>query len=795
MTQAISDPRQASAALADLFDTHKRVVFFGGAGVSTASGIPDFRSVDGLYHQQFAYPPETMLSHSFYETHPAEFFDFYRTKMIALNAKPNRCHTKLAELERAGKLDAVVTQNIDGLHQMAGSQRVFELHGSVHRNICQSCGAVYSAEWICSREHEDAAGVPRVRWSHQARCGAFLRHRGRVCVLARVRGYNRKTECKATPPPAPQARRRGHFRRMFMANDSKTWRCGKYELSFDRPRIMGVLNVTPDSFSDGGEHFDPDAAIEYGLAMLDAGADIIDVGGESTRPGFTPVNPDEEARRVLPVVRALAKEGAIVSIDTRHVAVAKAAVRCGASIVNDVTGFTDLKMVEFVKTSTCGVIVMHAGEVAAPTRTHATVQLDTSAAAFVAEKAREAAAEAAREAEKPARRRRGKLLGEPKPEAKLPGGVVQPSLPFGEPEATSEPSSEQETPAAEQAAAAETVAPAPEATPAATEAASESNDRLAAMMRRSARREEAYVPTSQLRRFTLPDSAPIMRRVMGFLSDQARTLIHAGVSRDRICIDPGPGFGKSANEDIVIQRETAKMASLGYPLMCAVSRKRFVGAVSGVTEAAERDAATFGVCLGAIQAGANIVRVHDAAGFAQFLNGYWAVAKPQPRRAFVAVGSNLGHRCDNIRAARDMIAEIPLTCVSNSSKIYESEPAYETRQDAFANAVIEIKTELAPLVLLDELMKIEAELGRDRSKKAKVNGPRTIDLDLLWMDGETHGGKKLRLPHPLIGERDFVLVPLEDLMHDPARFFRYNGVEVKEPEDRVGHIVGELGRM
>ena len=577
-----------------------------------------------------------------------------------------------------------------------------------------------------------------------------------------------------------------------MANDSKTWRCGKYELSFDRPRIMGVLNVTPDSFSDGGEHFDQDAAIEYGLAMLDAGADIIDVGGESTRPGFTPVNPDEEARRVLPVVRALAKEGAIVSIDTRHVAVAKAAVRCGASIVNDVTGFTDPKMVEFVKTSTCGVIVMHAGEVAAPARTHATVQLDTSAAAFVAEKAREAAAEAAREAEKPARRRRGKLLGEPKVEAKLPGGVVQPSLPFSEPEPA--PESEPETPAAEQTApAAETAEP--ETVPAATEAAPEPSDHLAAMMRRSARREEAYVPTSQLRRFTLPDSAPIMRRVMGFLSDQARTLIHAGVSRDRICIDPGPGFGKTANEDIVIQRETAKMASLGYPLMCAVSRKRFVGAVSGVTEAAARDAATFGVCLGAIQAGANVVRVHDVAGFAQFLNGYWAVAKPQPRRAFVAVGSNLGHRCDNIRAARDMIAEIPLTCVSNCSRIYESEPAYETRQDAFANAVIEIKTELAPLVLLDELMKIEAELGRDRSKKAKANGPRTIDLDLLWMDGETHGGKKLRLPHPLIGERDFVLVPLEDLMHDPARFFRYNGVEVKEPEDRVGHIVGELGRM
>ena len=139
-----------------------------------------------------------------------------------------------------------------------------------------------------------------------------------------------------------------------MAYDTKVWRCGKYTLTFDRPRIMGVLNVTPDSFSDGGEHFDTDAAIAHGLAMLDAGADIIDVGGESTRPGFRPVNADEEARRVLPVVRALAAKGAIVSIDTRHVEVAKAAVRVGASIVNDVTGFTDPKMVEFVAKNTCG---------------------------------------------------------------------------------------------------------------------------------------------------------------------------------------------------------------------------------------------------------------------------------------------------------------------------------------------------------------------------------------------------------------------------------------------------------
>ena len=320
-------------------------------------------------------------------------------------------------------------------------------------------------------------------------------------------------------------------------------------------------------------------------------------------------------------------------------------------------------------------------------------------------------------------------------------------------------------------------------------------DALAAVMARSVHREEAYVSTSQLRRFTMPDSAPIMRRVMGFLSDQARALMQAGVARERICIDPGAGFGKSTNEDIVIQRETAKMASLGYPLLCAVSRKRFVGTVSGVADAAARDAATFGVCLGAIQNGANIVRVHDVAGFAQFLNSYWAVAKPQPRRAFVALGSNLGRRMDNIRAAKDLIAEIPMTCVSNCSRIYESEPAYEMRQDPYANAVIEIRTELAPLILLDQLMEVENRLGRNRTASARPNGPRTLDCDLLWMEGEIHGGNKLRLPHPKLGERDFVLVPLEDLMHDPARFFRYEGVDVKEPEDRVGHIVGELGSL
>ena len=124
------------------------IVFFGGAGVSTESGIPDFRSVDGLYNQKYDYPPETILSHSFYIKYPEEFYRFYRDKMLCLTAEPNITHKKLAELEAAGKGKAVVTQNIDGLHQLAGSKRVLELHGSVHRNYCRKCGKGFDAEYV-----------------------------------------------------------------------------------------------------------------------------------------------------------------------------------------------------------------------------------------------------------------------------------------------------------------------------------------------------------------------------------------------------------------------------------------------------------------------------------------------------------------------------------------------------------------------------------------------------------------------------------------------------------------------
>ena len=142
--------------LKELVDSSDNIVFFGGAGVSTESGIPDFRSVDGLYHQQYRYPPETILSHSFYTAHKTEFYDFYRAKMLAPDAQPNSAHRKLAQWEAQGKLKAVITQNIDGLHQKAGSREVLELHGSVLRNYCERCGKFYGLDAILH-----STGVPK----------------------------------------------------------------------------------------------------------------------------------------------------------------------------------------------------------------------------------------------------------------------------------------------------------------------------------------------------------------------------------------------------------------------------------------------------------------------------------------------------------------------------------------------------------------------------------------------------------------------------------------------------------
>lgn len=467
-----------------------------------------------------------------------------------------------------------------------------------------------------------------------------------------------------------------------MLRDSyDSWQCAGHEISLARPRIMGILNVTPDSFSDGGENLDPRVAIQHGLDMLDQGADIIDVGGESTRPGHTPVSAEEESERVVPVVRGLVEAGAVVSVDTRHPTTAAKCLELGASIINDVSGFTDPVMVQLAAESGCGVVVMHWNQTTGRS-SRRSVQLDSV---------------------RPARR----------------------------------------------------VAP--------------SN-----------------------RRFTLPEEAPIMREVMGFLGDQARKLMRAGVPHERICIDPGPGFDKGTDEDVVIQRNTQKLVSMGYPVLCAVSRKRFVGALADVDEAVDRDDATIGICLSAIVSGARILRVHNVAGVAQAVDAFWAVAQKDPRQAFVALGSNVGDTMDNLARAARLIDALPMTCVTQVSHAYETEPAYGI-ETPVVDAVAEIRTELAPLVLMDKLLGIEEQMGRVRDPAKKGHGPRTIDCDLVWFEEERHAGPKLTLPHPGLGERDYVLVPMEDLMSDPARFLKHSGVAVKPVEERVGHVLADLG--
>ena len=177
--------------LQEMVDESRRIVFFGGAGVSTESGIPDFRSVDGLYHQQYDTPPETILSHSFFLTHPEEFYRFYRAKMLPLDAQPNAAHLKLAELEQAGRLSAVITQNIDGLHQKAGSRTVLELHGSIWRNHCMRCGKFYPPQAIA----EDTRPVPLCTCGGWIKPDVVLYEEGlEEDVLAAAVGYLRRAD-------------------------------------------------------------------------------------------------------------------------------------------------------------------------------------------------------------------------------------------------------------------------------------------------------------------------------------------------------------------------------------------------------------------------------------------------------------------------------------------------------------------------------------------------------------------------------------------------------------------------
>lgn len=444
------------------------------------------------------------------------------------------------------------------------------------------------------------------------------------------------------------------------------WRCGDWTLDLGRTRVMGVVNVTPDSFSDGGAHAEAEAAITWGLRLLDEGADILDVGGESTRPGFTPVSCDEEIARVVPVVRALSDAGALVSIDTRHAPVAQAALEAGASIVNDVSGFCDPAMVSVVARSSCGCVAMHA----AP----------------------------------------GFLEGE---------ALVSAGVP---------------------------------------------------------RDPEAFVSYLE-----------------HDLAVRAQRLECAGVEASRICIDPGPGFGTTPLQDLAVQRATGRFVALGYPYLCAVSRKRFVGTLSGANPAAARDAASTGVALAAVAQGARLVRAHNVGVCAEALRTFEACSGIAPeRRALVALGANLGDRVVSLRAAVEAIGSLPDTEVVRASHVYDTEPAYFDGQPSFANAVVEIRTRMHPVALLDALLAIETAAGRVRTIP---NGPRVVDLDLLWMEGERRAGARLTLPHPLMGERSFVLRPLSDVVGDGETFCASIGVAVAPESMRVGAITDDLGGL
>ena len=234
--------------LQELIDQHDRIVFFGGAGVSTESGIPDFRSVDGLYNQKYDYPPETILSHTFFMRHPEEFYRFYRDKMLALDAKPNAAHKKLSELEAAGKLTGVVTQNIDGLHQAAGSKHVMELHGSVHRNYCMKCGKFYDAEYVKNSE-----GIPRCS------CGGMIK----PDVVLYEEGLDQKTIQGAVEAissadmliiggtslvvyPAAGFIDYFHGKHLVVINKSETARTVRAELVISAPigEVLGAIHVS-----------------------------------------------------------------------------------------------------------------------------------------------------------------------------------------------------------------------------------------------------------------------------------------------------------------------------------------------------------------------------------------------------------------------------------------------------------------------------------------------------------------------------------------------------------------------
>ena len=268
---------------------------------------------------------------------------------------------------------------------------------------------------------------------------------------------------------------------------TRVWRCGRFKLELDRPLVMGIVNVTPDSFSDGGQHYDPVSAVAWGEHLIAEGADILDIGGESTRPGANPVSPAVELTRVRPVLRHFTDERTVpISVDTRNPEVARACFMAGADIINDISGFRDEEMVEVAASCDAGLVIMH-------------------------------------------------MLGEP--------GTMQ----------------------------------------------------------------------------SEPHYDDVILEVGGYLLAEASALEAAGISRERIAIDPGIGFGKTLEHNLALLRALPQFAALGYPLVVGLSRKRFIGEITHVADAGERLGGSVAAALFAAAHGAEVLRVHDVGATVQAL--------------------------------------------------------------------------------------------------------------------------------------------------------------------------------
>ncbi len=428
------------------------------------------------------------------------------------------------------------------------------------------------------------------------------------------------------------------------------WRCGSYAFDSKMPIVMGILNVTPDSFSDGGLYDDFDSAVAAGLQMVEDGALIVDVGGESTRPASTPVSEEQELARVIDVVRELASHDICVSIDTRHASVARACVQAGASVINDVSGFRDQAMVDVARSCQAGLVVMH-------------------------------------------------MQGTP--------DTMQ-------------------------------------------------ND---------------------------PVYSDVVVEVRDYLQVQAQMLQDAGIDRDRICIDPGPGFGKTASQTMELVRNLQEFVHLGYPVMIAVSRKSFIGSAYHIDDPLERDQASAQEALLACEQGASVVRTHNVALTVETL----ADLRPYVLLGLgcnVALVANPGEEAEGKIAQLDKaIADLcimPDSQVIDVSGYYESEPAYLEDQEDFINAVVLMRTGLPPKELLDYIHAIENALGRVREQK---NGPRTCDIDILDYQLYVSEFEELTLPHPGVCERDFVVKPLLEIL---PRHILADGTPVTSDAVKVG---------